>query len=313
MDWLGADIAAPMIAARAVHLAASAVTAGVVIFSATVLAPASCPKPQAPSIGSRLRLVIWLALAASVASGVAWFLLQAAAMSGLAFGEAMTPETLWTVLDETQFGQVMLARTLCVVVLAACLGFDGGAGLQRLALVVALGFVAAIAWTGHAGATAGAEGVVHLVADVLHLWAAAAWTGGLLALVLLLFALGRGPEAAAVRVAAVRRFSTLGLASVATLIVSGAIHCWILVGSLQLILVTAYGRLLLAKLVLFALMLALAATNRLWLTPRLATAATGHATAMLTCTAMLELLLAATVFALVGALGTQHPAAHFSI
>jgi putative copper resistance protein D len=111
----------------------------------------------------------------------------------------------------------------------------------------------------------------------------------------------------------VQRFSTLGLTSVATLIASGAVHCWILVGSFQVVLVTAYGRLLTAKLALFAAMLALAAANRLWLTPRLATMASDRAVTMLTCSAMLELLFAAAVFALVGALGTQHPAAHFLI
>jgi copper resistance protein D len=311
MDWFGAEIAAPMVAARAVHFAASAIAAGVLIFRATVLAPAPSPAPQAPSIGAQLRCVIWLALAVSVASGLAWFVLQAGAISGLAFSEAIAPDMLRTVLDETQFGHVMLARLLCVIVLAACLGFDGIAAMQRLALAAALGFVGAIAWTGHAGATAGSEGVVHLAADVLHLWAAAAWTGGLLALVLLLVAFGRDPEAARFRIVVVRRFSALGLASVGTLLVSGAIHSWILVGSLHMLFVTAYGRLLMAKLALFALMLALAAINRLWLTPRLASPASGRAATMLTNMAAIELLLAIAVFAIVGALGTLHPAAHF--
>jgi len=311
MDWFGAEIAAPMVAARAVHLAASAITAGVLIFDATVLAPAPSPVPQAPSIGSQLRRVVWFALAVSVASGLAWFVLQAAAMSGLALSEAIAPDMLQTVLVETQFGQVMLVRLLCVIVLAFCLGLDRIAALQRLALAAALGFVGAIAWTGHAGATAGGEGVVHVAADVLHLWAAAAWTGGLLALVLLLVALGRDPEASSARIVAVRRFSALGLASVGTLLVTGAIHSWILVGSLRLMFVTAYGRLLMVKLALFALMLALATINRLWLAPRLETGATARAAAMLTGTAAIELLLAIAVFAIVGALGTQHPAAHF--
>jgi copper resistance protein D len=313
MDWFGAELDGPLVAVRTVHFAASAVTAGVVIFGAAVLMPASRTAPQVLAVAPRLRLVVWLALLVSVASGLAWFILQAAAMSGLSVGEAMSPGTLWTVLDETQFGQVMLARSLCVLVLAACLCLGGGARLRRLRLAAALGLVGAIAWTGHAGATAGTEGVVHLLADVLHLWAAAAWTGGLLALVLLLLALRLAPDRAPVRIAAVRRFSTLGLASVATLIVSGAVHCWILVGSLQLMLVTGYGRLLTAKLVLFAAMLALAAANRVWLTPHLATMAADRSATILTCSAMLELLLAAAVFALVGALGTQHPAAHFLI
>ena len=71
---------------------------------------------------------------------------------------------------------------------------------------------------------------------------------------------------------ATRRFSTLGIASVATLIVTGLLNAWILVGSFDALIITEYGRLLQVKLALFALMLGLAAVNRLHWTPRLAQA-----------------------------------------
>jgi copper resistance protein D len=313
IDWFGAEIDAPMVAARAVHFAASAMTVGVVIFCSTVLTPALRSTSPEWSVERRLRIVVWLGLAAALVSGLAWFVLQAVSMSGLSVGEAIAPETLSTVLTATQFGRVMQMRLICTIVLVVCLFQERVASLRRLGFAAALGLVGAIAWTGHAGSTAGNTGVLHLAADVLHLWAASAWTGGLLALVLVLAALRSVPGSAALRTEVVRRFSTLGIVSVGILIVSGVIQAWLLVGSMQAMIVTAYGRLLTAKIVVFSAMLVLAMINRFWLTPRLATPAVGPASAMLTLTATTELMLALAVFALVGVLGTQHPAVHFMI
>jgi len=44
--------------------------------------------------------------------------------------------------------------------------------------------VAALAWAGHAGATQGGQGEIHVVADALHLLAASAWLGALVPLAL---------------------------------------------------------------------------------------------------------------------------------
>src|SRR6185437_16017580 len=150
-------------------------------------------------IERQLRIVVWLALVASIVSGLAWFILVAASMSGLSVGEAIAPETLSTVFTATQFGRVMQARLVLVVVLAVCLLGERSAALRRLGLAAGLGLVGAIAWTGQAGSSAGTEGALHLASDVLHLWAASAWIGGLLALLLLLVALRHKPGAVALR------------------------------------------------------------------------------------------------------------------
>jgi putative copper resistance protein D len=80
--------------------------------------------------------------------------------------------------------------------------------------------------------------------------------------------------------------------------------------------VTDYGLLLSFKLVLFAVMLAFAAINRLWLTPQLGSVAPGQpgsaALRWLTRNTMIELALGLMVFAIVGALGLQHPAMHLA-
>lgn len=69
---------------------------------------------------------------------------------------------------------------------------------------------------------------------------------------------------------ALHGFGTVGTIVVTTLVVTGPINAWLLVGpgNVSTLGTTLYGRLLLAKLALFVAMLGLAALNRFWLTPR---------------------------------------------
>jgi putative copper resistance protein D len=187
---------------------------------------------------------------------------------------------------------------------------------ERIALATALGLAAAIAWTGHAASTPGVEGNLHLAADALHVLAAAAWIGGLVSLVLLLAVISKIPPmpGAALAQDVAQRFSTLGMLSVAILVLSGTVNSWILVGSVDGLFADEYGRLLILKLIIFAFMLAFAAVNRFWLTPRLAmsSANTGQSEALrqLTRNSAIEIALGLAIFAVVGLLGTLHPAAH---
>ncbi len=318
MDGLGAEIDAPLVVIRAIHFAATVITAGALIFQVVVAEPAlrSASVAMAAVVRSQIRLIAWIALATAAASGVVWFQLQAAAISGLPFGEAMTPDVLLTVLNETQFGLVSKIRVLLAVILAGCLAYDRLAPARRLALGSALGFTAAIAWTGHAGATLGEMGNLHLTSDVLHLVAAAGWIGGLVPLALLLAAARRHQAFAWASLArdAALRFSTLGIVSVATLFVTGIVNAWILVGSIHAMIVTRYGQLLLLKLGVFAIMLMFAAANRFWLTPQLALSPENElqpkSLRQLTRNSIVEIAMGLAIFAIVGVLGTLHPAIH---
>jgi putative copper resistance protein D len=317
MDWLGAGIDGPLVFIRAIHFAATAMTAGALIFRVVVAEPALRSTPAAiTAVRSQIRLIAWIGLASAAASGVVWFQLQAAAISGLPFGEAMTSDVSSTVLNETQFGLVSKVRIALAVILAGCLAYDRLTPVRWLALGAGLGFTAAIAWTGHAGSTAGAMGNLHLAADTLHLIAAAGWIGGLVPLALLLAAARRRRAFAWGSLArdAALRFSTLGIVSVATLFVTGIVNAWILVGSIHALIVTRYGQLLLLKLGVFAIMLMFAAANRFWLTPRLAFSPENEpqseALRQLTRNSVIEIALGLTIFAMVGVLGTLHPAIH---
>lgn len=312
MSFLGAEIDWPMVVARAVHFVATALAAGALMFRAVVADPALHGEGKPGLIvDNQIRKVTWTGLAISIISGAAWLLLQTSSMSGQTCGEAMVSGAVLTVLEETQFGLVFEVRLALAVLLAICLIFDRRTLPRRLALGTALCLVAAIAWTGHAGSTPYKLGYLHLTADALHLYAAAAWTGGLVSLVLLLKAgNASGPAEPSMELDAVKRFSALGMVSVATLIVTGIVNAWILVGSVRGLILTDYGWILVAKVTVFAAMIAFAAANRFWLTPKLAPPASHRALRNLIRNTKVEIALAFIVFAIVGVLGTLHPAAH---
>ena len=94
-----------------------------------------------------------------------------------------------------------------------------------------------------------------LLGDMLHLCAAGGWIGGLVPLTVFLVHV-RAPFSLGETVArVVYRFSTLSLCCVSVLVVSGISNSWLLVGSIYALFTTPYGRLLLFKLMLFAILI----------------------------------------------------------
>lgn len=316
MDWFGMRVDGPLIVIRAIHFFATAVVTGSLIFRAVVAEPALRSTREDPRVvRTPILVAACTCLIIAVASGAIWFQLQAASMSGLAPGEAMTSEVLMKVLTQTQFGFVLEIRMVLAAILAVCLACDRLALSRRLALASALGLTATIAWTGHAGSTPDEMGILHVAADVLHLTAAAAWIGGLVSLTWLLAETWRDPACAPLAQEATRRFSTLGIFSVGTLFSTGLVNAWILVGSFDALVATGYGRLLMIKIGLFAVMVMFAAVNRFWLTPRLIPSKPSgpqlNSLRRLTRNSMIEIALGLTIYAIVGLLGTLHPAFHF--
>jgi copper resistance protein D len=310
MNWFGAEMDGPMIVTRTVHFAASATMAGALMFRDFVAGPALRAVPVAGArIDRQIRGIVWIGFAIAVVSGLVWLCLQAASMSGLGLGQAITSGTVSIVVDETQFGLVSEVRLILAIALAVCLVFDRIVLSRRLALAAAACLVASIAWTGHAGSTPFELGYLHLASDALHLVAASAWIGGLVPFALLLNMAWRHQGCSSTSLGAVRRFSTLGIASVAALILSGGINTWILVGSFRGLIVTSYGQLLMFKLAAFIAMFALAAFNRLALMPRL-TLSSEEAVPALALNTRIEIILGFSIFAMVGVLGTLHPASH---
>ncbi len=308
----------PLIDARALHFATTILATGTLAFRLVVAEPAFLaagdrPPPEVQTLRRRWVWLILGSLLGVILSGLIWLALLAANIYGTSVVDVCLHGGIWTVLSDTRFGQVSTVRFALAILLALAVGWPSAAATPKrrsvVAALIAIALLTSLAWVGHAGATPGAVGQFHLVADALHLVAAGAWIGGLPPLAMLLACARRSqtPDWTAITAAAVGRFSLLGIASVGTLLATGIINTWSLVGSVDSLIHTDYGQLLLLKIGLFAVMAGIAAINRLHLTPRLMTAG---AIGRLQRNSMAETALGFAVLLLVGALGTMPPASH---
>jgi copper resistance protein D len=303
---------------RALHFAATLSVAGAIFFRIRIAAPALRAAPAGPRtpgvIRSRLAWIAWTSLVLVVVTAIVWLLVQTERMSDLPF-TALFPGAISTVLADTDFGATWLVRLVLAMLLAGALLIESrrseGHLASMLPMLLAAGLAGSLAFAGHAAASSGPEGVVHLAADILHLIAAAAWVGALVPLAVLL-ATARQTNDTSIARAATLRFSTMGIASVAAILASGIVNSLMLVGSVAALTSTEYGRLLLVKVLLFLLMLSVAAINRLHLTPRLVAGAQAStqddALRRLRNNSLIEAAIAAIILIIVGAMGTLPPA-----
>jgi len=316
---------------RVVHIGSLALLVGLFAFLLLVARPAfrhaeSQGGDGAGAFERRLiRLARW-ALVAAVVSALGWLGAQAALVSGQPLVHALAPRILGRVLTQTEFGRVWQFRLALLVVLGALVVWhDRTQGpRERLALqlegvLLASGIFVALAWAGHAAATEGPARLPHVAADVVHLLATGTWLGGLLPLALLLRAARRAhtPAWAAAAREATRRFSGVGLVSVGSLLLTGGVSAWILVGSIAGLVGTPYGQILLLKLAGVGLAIGVAAHNRLRLLPGLCAvrcpdreAPAAELLRRLERNVWMELGLGMAILGIVGILGITPPAAH---
>lgn len=310
---------------------------GLVVLSAGVVAPAVlrggvAAPGERRAAGEAFRARAGAALAgASAGWWIAWWSLAAVGGAGLVLlpvallrGLRAGPGELGTLLGDTRAGTAwwIQVAALAAAVLAAAVirsrGASAPAGPGR-ALVLGLPpavALAAISWGGHA--SSGADRTANVVIDALHGLATAAWLGGLVGLAVLAIpairALGTEDR---VRLGAgvVVRFSALALVAVAVLVVTGVYRALAEIESAADLVDTAYGRALLVKLGLFAVMLGVGAYNRFVVHPRLERAALGLAetdrggAAALRVSVRAEIVLAAAVMVSVAVLVSLPPPA----
>jgi putative copper resistance protein D len=316
----------PLMVMRAVHFAATVMVAGGLLFACCIAEPAfrtvaDVPAPLVHSFRARLSALLLVSLGFAVVSGAGWWLLLAGRIGDQPLSEAITDGTAWIVLTETRFGLDWQLRLLLAVLLAANLLLRPKTLSRRRDLFAAAGgiaLVATLAWAGHGGAGRGNAGYVHLIADVFHLGAAGAWLGGLVPLVLLLGLRRRFGDPGWLMIAwhATRRFSDLGLVAVGTLLASGTINAWFLVGGTVNLVSTDYGRLLELKIALFVGMVCLAAANRLHLMPQFSRSAEIGTSDLMPemarrfeRNALLEISIGLAIICIVAVLGVTPPAA----
>jgi putative copper resistance protein D len=305
-------IEAALVAARFAHYTALVMLFGGAVFR---LFAAGEGDPRQPVPGPAL--LFWSSLGALVSAALVLAVTGAVMIGGLS--GAYDPAVLRTLVLETGFGQIWSLRlaiaTILTATLAARWARPPSGTLDTLVLLLAGAALTTVALTGHAQMRTDAAGWAHRGADALHLAAAGVWLGALPPFLVLLRRAVYAAEREAASVGRLlQRFHTVGLLAVGVLIVSGLVNSWFLVGSPTALAETAYGRVLLIKLLLFGGMTALAAGNRLRLVPRLNRALeaglpAGAWLARLRAHVRLEFLLGLAVLLSVGVLGTLAPAA----
>jgi len=293
-DLLG-DSAGPVTevafgAVRAVSYAAIPLLAGGLIFLLAVWLPGlrglADAEAAAQAFEARGIRLLALAATAGMVATVLGIVLQVATATGGSFWSALDSGLIHDVLD-TRFGEVWKLRFTAFAGLAALLlllpAVGSGAGqAARLASASGRAWLAALglgcaylvvspALGGHAGAGDDAGLLVPL--NAAHVLAMSAWVGGVAALLLAVPASTRTlAPADRTRLLAtlVRRFSTVALTAVALLLASGIGQSILELDALSDLVDTAFGRAILVKVAIFAILIALGAHNRRRSQPELA-------------------------------------------
>ena len=264
-----------------------------------------------PQSARRAAILAGLVLAVAALGGL---VAQTAMMAG-SWVAGLDLAALSYVVQSTSLGiaHVVRAALALLGVAALVLGRGRRAG-EWIAILAFAGAVASFAWSGHGAASEGSLGPLHIAADIAHALAAAVWLGALAGFCMLL--IRPKPREAAGTAQSLAGFASIGTVAVAVLVMTGLINATFLIGAEGLGRITgsAWGLLLIAKLVLFSVMAGLAAHNRFTLTPALsraveAQADAAHALQHLRISIALEMLAGFALLGLVAAMGVQMPPA----
>jgi putative copper resistance protein D len=269
--------------------------------------PAAAVLVRAEATLFSMRRMVSVAAVTALPLALLGFLLAVAEMAGTGVAE-LDRTLLGNLVTGTPFGWAFLIR---MAALAVTVSVPAWPAIRMHWLAVPAGTaMASLAWSGHAAASEGVLAAVRLGGDIVHLLAASMWIG---ALVLFLAMLASRRRCGALTAAALSRFAGTGTILVLVLAATGISNMLFLIepwrwGMLPMV---PYGRLLLAKLALFAAMLGFAGLNRFRLVPKL-TGASGSTAAQgtslpLSISIAMELVLGVTVLLIVSRLGLLDP------
>lgn len=198
---------------------------------------------------------------------------QASAVFDRSMAECMSPPILSAVLTRTGYGRpwflqlgAVLALTIILFLIERNLRRRPpieSRGMWWTGLIIGMLLLVAPSWTGHAAAAI-KDFRLAVVTDWLHLVAGAFWVGGLFHLALTTKPILRGldeTDRAAMLHRIVRLFTRVAIPAVIVLVLAGLYNTWVHVESFGSLWSTDYGRTLLLKLLLVALMLVLGGLN----------------------------------------------------
>jgi len=214
------------------------------LVGSSVLALALSPA----TIASRRVGVLLIGAAELAFVGTLWMI---AAQANLIGGSLLA----WGDVVATRSGQWWLARLVVITLFGVLIALRSRLAARGGVIVVGLlgfGVLAVTAAGGHA--VSGDDVALGFASTLVHLSAMAIWVGGLAAV---LVSPGPGQFWPMIN-----RFSPWALGSVGALAISGGVNAWRQLGDLSDLTDNAYGRWLVIKLVLVALVLGLAGFNR---------------------------------------------------
>lgn len=199
---------------------------------------------------------------------VASMVMMTSAMSGETDFAELRPH-IEMMLFETDVGLAWGVRIVALVIASLAVMLRAPGFSLWVAAFAGAAALASLAWSGHGAMDEGNRRYWHFTVDILHLLAAGAWLGALLAFALMAKINALQTEARIRLLArAVNRFEAIGAAIVLVITVTGVVNYLFIVGpKLDEVFLSTYGILLFIKVVLFAGMLVLAALNRFHLGP----------------------------------------------
>ena len=258
-------VRAPGAALRWLGLLAISGLIGGVALARLVLAPVAATRPE---LRDASRRALGFAAACGAAAllvgcgGLAW---QAHELTGGGGGLAALTDAATGLLSNTRWGELWIlgqAAVLGLALVALAMRRAAHRALPVLATALALGLVTTRALATHAASADGSEGM-SVGAATLHTLAAAVWLGGLAAALVALAPLARRHGRALLEVSrpAWSRFGVVAALSVGTLAVTGIYGASGQVASLDALLTSLYGRVLLGKTALVAVVLCVAALS----------------------------------------------------
>jgi putative copper export protein/methionine-rich copper-binding protein CopC len=282
---------ATMIVLRVLDVLAGVFVAGILFFRYVIWKEDADAAPYGFSQAAE-RMVI-------CGAGIIWLISGLDRLSTLS--EQLDGVSLYALASGTMIGKVAAWRPVLaiLILLLAFAPVRERAWANPLKFAVAAAVIVSFPLTGHAYASLNGAALA-ITAHAVHMGAAAIWFGGLAGLLSLTFhsgGLDRLNQTAA-------RFSVWALPSMAFILVSGI---WLSVARLsgwgQLI-DTAYGKLILAKIIFMLLVLVIAALHKLVFMPRIAEKGASRG---LLIGVRAEVLLAVVLFVLAGWLSSTSP------
>lgn len=295
---------------RAVHFGSCLLAFGAVAFDRWIAALAL----NGRQVYAGMVRMLWLSVILALTSGVLWLWLTTIDMSGLSAQESLQWDVLRVVISETHFGKLWAYRfDLWLAMFAGMLLLfvrPLRAAATWLVLALSGAFAASLAWAGHG--LDGKNAQWHLLADAIHILVGGVWPAGLLPFTILFLKLRRSTDAGKWIAIAhlVRRFSAASLISVSILAATGLVNSLYMLDAWSDLIRADYGRILLAKIAAFGVMVALGAMNLLRWKPRLSAEyddRTPAAAARLQLSVAVEVVLSLAVLVLVGFLGITMP------